>query len=334
MKKILFVALAVLLANCKEDDNSFCESEPTFGDIEISEIGTGSINLKGGIVADLCSGEIKMKGIVYGKNTSPTVDGSKFSFSKTFYDQTIEELYDNTTYYLRPFVTTVNGEVIYGPTSQATTEEAIINEPCTTGMYNEAIGRIVIEAESATNLNGWTLASTQEGFSGDGYLIWEGANNFTTPNDGIIEYKLRIKTTGTYKFLWNSNAAFGNNGTEHNDSWLSFPDLALTGDFYGKKQNGEIVYPAGVGLEPTPEGNSANGYLKIYKNGPTNTWKWQSNTSDNQGHEVFINIETPGVYTMLIAARSMHHAIDKFVIYKESLDAPIGEDYPLSEICE
>ena len=66
-------------------------------------------------------------------------------------------------------------------------------------------------------------------------------------------------------FLWKSSFRQGDNGTEHNDSWLRFPNAS---DFFGEKaSNGSIVYPNGSGKEPNPEGSSSDGWFKIYRSG-------------------------------------------------------------------
>ena len=106
----------------------------------------------------------------------------------------------------------------------------------------------------------------------------------------------------------------GDDPTEGNDSWLRFADAA---DFFGRKGNGDVVYPAGIGKSPTPEGASSDGWLKIYRSGTPLGFKWQARTSDNDAHDVFVTFERAGTYTMEVSGRSAGHAIDKFVLYQE-----------------
>jgi len=102
----------------------------------------------------------------------------------------------------------------------------------------------------------------------------------------------------------------GNSGS-HNDTWLRFNDAA---DFYAQKE-ASIVYPKDTGKTPNPEGASKDGWFKIYRSGNNLDFKWQSSTFDNNGHDIFVVFESPGIYTMEISARSSGHGIDKFVLF-------------------
>lgn len=68
-----------------------------------------------------------------------------------------------------------------------------------------------------------------------------------------IEVNIQINTVGTYQFVWRSRIATGDNKTEHNDTWLRFPDAD---DFYGQR-DGSIVYSKDSGKE---------GWFKVYMN--------------------------------------------------------------------
>ena len=74
---------------------------------------------------------------------------------------------------------------------------------------------------SGTN---WIDTTTFTGYTGNGYLLWDGPNRYGQPGTGIIEASLIITTPGTYRFRWRSKVGIGTVSTEHNDSWLKFPD--------------------------------------------------------------------------------------------------------------
>ena len=91
-------------------------------------------------------------------------------------------------------------------------------------VFEESGGIISIEFEDNTFPEGWVLRSNASGFSGDGYMQWEGNSSLGNPGNGTVTFPIRITSPGTYRFLWHSSFQQGNNGTEHNDSWLRFPD--------------------------------------------------------------------------------------------------------------
>ena len=137
----------------------------------------------------------------------------------------------------------------------------------------------------------------------------------------LLTYKLKISNPGTYRFLWRSRIAKGDLASEHNDSWLRFEDADA---FYGKKGE-SIVYPGDTGQTPTPNGSSKDGWFKIYMNG-LDQWKYQSSTSDNDAHQIFVEFNSPGTYTMEVSARSDYHALDRFVLFSSDVSQNIATD--------
>ncbi len=191
------------------------------------------------------------------------------------------------------------------------------NQPCLESselIFNESDGIIAIEFENAEFTGDWKLKSG-ENSSGDGYMVWEGPQHLGQPGNGTATFKIKIENTGSYQFLWNSAIKIGNNGTDHNDSWLRFSDAT---DFYAKRGE-SVVYPKDSGKTPNPEGASKDGWFKIYRSGNDLDFKWQASTFDNNGHDVFVRFDTPGTYLMEVSARSSGHAIDKFVLFNEGV---------------
>ena len=68
----------------------------------------------------------------------------------------------------------------------------------------------------------------------------------------------------------------------------------------------------------TPNGSGKDGWFKIYMN-MANKWHWQSSTSDNDAHNIFVVFDTPGDYTIEVSGRSEGHGIDKFVLFTEDI---------------
>ncbi len=189
-------------------------------------------------------------------------------------------------------------------------------------IFNEANGMVSVEFEKGNFTGDWNLRTQASGFTGEGYMVWEGNQRFSLSDRGRSTFKIRIETPGTYQFIWRSAVTIGDNGTEHNDTWLRFADAA---DFFGQRGDSRI-FPRGSGKTPNPNGSSNDGFFKIFRSGSDLSFKWQSKTSDNDGHDVFVVFDSPGVYTMDIAARSSGHAIDKFILFNTSISmsAAIG----------
>lgn len=70
----------------------------------------------------------------------------------------------------------------------------------------------------------------------------------------------------------------------------------------------------------THKGATKEGWFKIYRSGNDLDFKWQSNTYDNNGHDVFVVFNNAGIYLMEISARSSGHGIDKFALFHSSVE--------------
>ena len=183
-------------------------------------------------------------------------------------------------------------------------------------VFTEKDGLINVEFENTVFSTNWNLVTNTSNASGTGYVVWNGTQNLSTPGTGLAQYKLKVTNAGTYRFIWRSAVKEGTSGSDHNDTWLRFNDA---NDFYGKKSsNNSIVYPNGTGKTPNPNGSSSNGWFKIYRSGNDLDFKWQASTSDNDAHDIYVVFTNPGTYTMEVSARSSGHAIDQFVLFKES----------------
>ena len=116
-----------------------------------------------------------------------------------------------------------------------TTSEIIYNAGCEDNknpVFIENDGLVLVEFESSDFENtSWKFHKTLSNFSGDGYLVWEGANSFQEPGKGILNFKIRITNPGTYRFIWRSYITEGTKISDFNDSWLKIPDAK---HFYGQ----------------------------------------------------------------------------------------------------
>jgi uncharacterized protein YjdB len=178
--------------------------------------------------------------------------------------------------------------------------------------YQEINGLVVIESENLTLPSNWTQQNSFSGFTGNGYISWIGSQFFSTPGNGLVSTQIYINTPGVYRFQMRSRVGNGNSNTEHNDTWLRFPDAS---DFFALKGTNKI-YPKGSGKTPNPNGAGSNGWFKVYMN--SLNWTWSTMTSDNDPHDIYVQFNAPGVYTMELSARSSFHLIDRIVLHQNA----------------
>ena len=181
-------------------------------------------------------------------------------------------------------------------------------------VFQEEDGILTAEFESGNFSGAWEEMNTEPNFSGTGYMVWTEDQHLNRTGNGFTTFSINIQNPGTYRFVWNSAVTIGDNGTDHNDSWLRFNDAD---DFYGRQGEGR-VYPNDSGKTPNPNGSSSDGWFKIYRSGSNLGFKWQASTSDNDPHDIYVEFNAAGTYTMEVSARSTGHAIDKFVLFDES----------------
>ncbi|MEN0004115.1 MAG: T9SS type A sorting domain-containing protein [Bacteroidota bacterium] len=181
-------------------------------------------------------------------------------------------------------------------------------------IFEELDGLVVIEAESAIEYGSWESETSISAYTGESYLHYRGPNLYNTVGLSKLTFQISITTLGTYRFQWRSRIAQGMDHTEHNDSWMRIQGAAK---FYAKKGN-SILYPGGTGLTPNPNGSSIAGYFKVYQNSLGN-WTWQTRTSDHDPHDIFVEFDAVGTYTIEICGRSQGHAIDRIILYEESV---------------
>jgi len=157
-------------------------------------------------------------------------------------------------------------------------------------------------------------------------MEWTGQNWFETPGNGVLNVPITINTPGTYRLQWRNRVGSGQNATEHNDTWLKFPDAD---DFFGQKA-GSTIYPTGSGKTPNPNGASAAGWFKVFAVGALN-WSWSTATSDGDGHGIYAQFDNPGVYTMQISGRSQFHQIDRIVMSLPGVANPTNINNPQTD---
>jgi hypothetical protein len=219
------------------------------------------------------------------------------------------------------------------------------------GAFVESGGLVVIEAESIESLPGsWKDASiysntfspnvnSPDDATGSNFIVWEGGQSLGNPGNGLLTYPVEITTPGVYRFQWRSQVGKGTNATEHNDTWVKIESDA----FYGLKSTGTVC-PKGLNSAEndctggSPEGAGAGGWFKVYSSG-ANSWKWSTNTSDNDAHQIYARFDNPGTYNIFLSARSSSHIIDRMVLSHSSysgnpqnLNLPESQKSPVGSV--
>jgi len=167
------------------------------------------------------------------------------------------------------------------------------NQALADTVFIEQNGRLIVEVESVPAPSDWHQATEFANYTGSGHLEWAGANNNSvrSAGDGTLTYHFTINTPGNYEFRWRSYIGEGNNGTEHNDSWVRFPTASNV--------SGELPL---------------NGWTKAFMN-TVGDWSWRTVTVDHVGEMIRQNF-TAGEHTIEISGRSRGHVLDRFALFK------------------
>lgn len=202
--------------------------------------------------------------------------------------------------------------------------------PLSSGTFIEEDGLVVVEMESLDAPQGWTTKNDDNGAIGS-YLEWTDRNSLQVPGNGLISVKVFISNPGTYQFIWRNSIRDGESTTDANDSFIRI----LSDNFQGFRARDESVVcprqqPATNRCEGRePEGSSRDGWFKVYRSGgPAVAWLWSSFTSDSDAHSIYAEFDRVGEYEIQISARSMSHAIDRFVLFRSrNLENNITENF-------
>ncbi|MEL6655504.1 MAG: PKD domain-containing protein [Bacteroidota bacterium] len=186
-------------------------------------------------------------------------------------------------------------------------------------IWEEQDGLLVIEMENNELIESWESATTVPEYTGDSYIQWTGDDHYNATGNGVLRYPIQINNPGTYIFDWRVGVGFGDDSTEHNDSWVK---IQADNYYAEREQNGSLVKPRpACDSDPDygcPNGNTRDGFFKVY-GGPLEGWTWRAFTSDNEPHIIHATFAEPGLYEIEVNARSSYHRIDRMVLYHEDL---------------
>jgi hypothetical protein len=111
MKKLFYLLFVTILFSCSSNES--CEEFPTLSTDEVNNLFDTSVTISGKIITPTCDETVTSQGFVYGEENLPTVEDSKIVKSGSSISASLNNLKQNTTYYIRTFFENPVG-VFYG----------------------------------------------------------------------------------------------------------------------------------------------------------------------------------------------------------------------------
>jgi len=150
-------------------------------------------------------------------------------------------------------------------------------------MVNEVFeltdGQVMFEVEQVDLKDEWKLEQENEGYSGQGYVVWRGKNLFDEPHMGCqLAYQIKIDKDGDYSFRVHNRHDHPLSDQE-NDNWVRFDDGQWFKFYSSQKQ----------------------------------VWTWQTGFIDFDGFWPL----TAGTHTIYIAPRSFGYKIDRIQVFRK-----------------
>lgn len=162
-------------------------------------------------------------------------------------------------------------------------------------IYQENLGLVVMEIESAPLIGKWESRTILSGYLGTSYLF--PTESSASGGVDVLNYTFSISTPGNYQVQIRSRIGEGTSNTDFNDGFLRLID---------SKANP---------VNPVSNENTVTGsWYKFYQN-VLNNWTWQTSNKDNDPKSISWNL-IPSTYTLQISRRSKAHALDKIVLWE------------------
>ena len=178
----------------------------------------------------------------------------------------------------------------------------VVPDNTNNGNNNQPTGTAILSMQAEDGIPlfdaGWSVENSLSGFTGSGYLVWRGANDFraddANPPNGITAYDFVVTTPGIYQFTARVQARVGNGNApsdEDNDGWVRFTSGGVVNGVQG----------------------DASKWTKFFISGPNEVWN--NYTNGEQFNPTFF---TPirrtlgvGTHRVLIGGRSTRFAVDQ-----------------------
>ena len=145
-------------------------------------------------------------------------------------------------------------------------------------VFQEVGGLVVMEAESVPIADPWKLEKSLPGYSGNGYIRFDGNAVTGGPPDGFLSFRFSIQSEGEYFMTFRSNKNYTDDGTWSNDCYTK--------------------------LASTTSGTTLYDSTKTYAGGQPNQWSWKLNFDLENGEKPVPSFDlVEGEYELVIAGR-------------------------------
>lgn len=211
-----------------------------------------------------------------------------------------------------------NGGSSDAPSSPAAVTPKI-NYPVTESIFQEVDGKLVIEAESVPLSDDWILDTTEEGYTGKGYLRFmpKYIHAIVSQTRGVLIYKLRITNPGKYRLALKHS----HKGAPERDKWNDCWTL--------------------MGIDPHPWGSVRKTYHSInneeFHSGTGFTFKTTHNNygpvahKDGEFSKPLYDLKAGDQY-FFIMGRSGGYRLDKIHLFKEGVEGFQSDSAPVTPV--
>ena len=168
---------------------------------------------------------------------------------------------------------------------------------------------LIMEVESMSPVDDWSLRTVVSGYTGSGYYEWKHGDNaqaIDPSGGGVLTYTFAITKTGRYRFRFRSAAP---DLTEHNDVWVRFKNHEVT----AIRNTSEFTI-------------NQNAWFKVYQNNSNDNWSWDASTKDNDPHSIFVDIPSAGTYQLQLSGRSTLFKMDRIAFYHSDVSQNVATD--------
>ena len=169
-----------------------------------------------------------------------------------------------------------------------------------TQAYIESNGLVVIQAESVPLAGDWVQETAEEGYTGSGYLRWNGPNLYGTPDVGTLAFRVYISEPGDY----NVRLRISHKGAPAGDQW---------NDCWARMDNGTWA----KALHPADKKDLGFTFDSILE-------------PDFGVFESMRYTLSEGLHTLYLSGRSENFKIDRIHFYKDNVSNPLNLSYPES----
>lgn len=159
-------------------------------------------------------------------------------------------------------------------------------------VFKEKDGLLIMELEHAPLPDLWAFRADTSGYSGAGYLAWQGENNYSKREIGVLELHFEIVHEGNYG-LTIRNKIGGTDRGNNNDLNISFQG--------GQDTTGFRIF---------------GGWFAVFTN-ETGSWQTDLRGEIDGDHFVLTRYFEPGSYSLRLSPRSTNFHIDRVAFFRK-----------------